>query len=48
MPKINKRSEEELCIHNPSVDCECRECNKCGWNPDVDKERKKENGGNNK
>lgn len=43
MAKIKKTLQDyELCKYNQEVNCECRECKKCGWNPDVEKERKKE------
>ena len=44
MTETNKTwKEHEKCKYNPFVECEgCRMCGKCGWNPDVDKQRKKE------
>ena len=29
------------CKYNKMVGCEDRKCDSCGWNPKVDKERKK-------
>ena len=47
--KRNQRAKVE-CKHNKGVECEprCAKCHKCGWNPDVDKERRENNGGKNK
>ena len=28
------------CIYNDGVDCETHNCERCGWNPAVEKERK--------
>lgn len=30
-----------VCPHNAEVDCELRECDRCGWNPPVAKARLK-------
>lgn len=36
-------NDHEKCKYNHEVNCDgCKECKKCGWNPDVAKERKKE------
>lgn len=33
----------EACTYNVGVECQAKNhCDKCGWNPDVDKQRKKE------
>lgn len=30
----------ERCPHNPEVLCTVPDCDKCGWNPEVEKKRK--------
>lgn len=45
MPRGKKIiNDNELCKHNPAVECllDCKICNKCGWNPDVNEQRKLE------
>lgn len=34
--KIHKESAPEIicCVHNPCIDCQALNCDKCGWNPD--------------
>ncbi len=32
---------EKICPHNSAVDCENPVCKRCGWNPAVDKERRR-------
>ena len=34
---------ERICKHNVEVLFDCRECHRCGWNPEVEKARKKAN-----
>ena len=29
-----------LCVHNEAVVCKLRNCQRCGWNPDVEASRK--------
>ena len=40
--KIKKLPEPPSCIYNPGVTCfpKNRVCDKCGWNPTVEKKRK--------
>ena len=45
MPRGKKIiNDNELCKYNPAVEClqECRNCDKCGWNPNVAWQRKQE------
>ena len=50
MAKREYKKQTVTCKHNAGVECEprCAKCHKCGGNPDVNKERKEKNGGNNK
>ena len=34
---------ERTCKHNLEVICECEECHRCGWDPEVEKARKRAN-----
>jgi hypothetical protein len=42
MAKREYKKQTVTCKHNAGVECEprCAKCHKCGWNPDVDKERR--------
>lgn len=43
MPRVKKTwQDHETCKYNPEVNCECKQCQKCGWNPEVEQQRKKE------
>lgn len=35
-----KRTEKLICPHNEGVACTNKECDSCGWNPSVAKQRK--------
>jgi hypothetical protein len=50
MEKREYKKQTVTCKHNAGVECEprCAKCHKCGWNPDVNKERKEKDGGNKK
>lgn len=32
-------SNVAVCIYNEGVNCEDRQCSRCGWNPAVEKQR---------
>lgn len=42
MEKREYKKQTVTCKHNVGVECEprCAKCHKCGWNPEVDKERR--------
>ena len=50
MGRVKKTWQEyERCKYNTEVNCDGhKNCNKCGWNPDVNEKRKQNNGGKNK
>lgn len=40
--EMNDKRKRGICYYNEGVDCDKRNCCKCGWNPEVYERRKKE------
>lgn len=40
--EMNDKRKRGICYYNDGVDCDSRNCCKCGWNPAVNERRKKE------
>lgn len=38
--KAKNRRKTFPCPHNDGVECDQKQCYRCGWNPDVEKRRK--------